>query len=197
MVGSDTWKEFEHNAISHSAAHHLMAIDSLVREHGYARVSDVARLLNITRGSVSISLKPLKVEGLVDQDENKFIRLSKKGQHLVDILLARRKIIIEFLSEVLGVGKERAEVDGCKIEHLLSAESSLKLTSLLRFLGKEEGRTKELAEGVAAVQLPCDEGVDVCPICDSVCLAELVSSGIGKARSEDVAGESSDALQKR
>ena len=55
----ETWKEFDHNEISHSAAHHLMAVDDLIRKFGYARVSDVARMLNITRGSVSITLKSL------------------------------------------------------------------------------------------------------------------------------------------
>ena len=67
----ETWKEFDHNEITHSAAHHLMAIDDLVQRLGYARVSDVARKLDITRGSVSISLQPLKREGLIEQDENR------------------------------------------------------------------------------------------------------------------------------
>ena len=48
----DAWKEFDQNVVSHSAAHHLMAVDDLVQRLGYARVSDVARRLSITRGSV-------------------------------------------------------------------------------------------------------------------------------------------------
>ena len=45
METMDSWKEFEQNAVSHSAAHHLVAIAELLSEYGYARVSDVARLL--------------------------------------------------------------------------------------------------------------------------------------------------------
>ena len=99
----DTWKEFEQNVISHSAAHHLMAIDDLVGRLGYARVSDIARQLNITRGSVSISLKPLKEAGLIVQDENRHLRLSASGQRLVDAVKTKRRLIQRLLTELLGV----------------------------------------------------------------------------------------------
>ena len=64
----DVWKQFEQNPISHSAAHHIVAIVELLERHGYARVSDVAKLLNITRGSASLTLKALKVRTLIKQD---------------------------------------------------------------------------------------------------------------------------------
>ena len=82
----EVWKEFEQNVVTHSAAHHLMAIDDLIRKVGYARVSDIARELDITRGSVSISLRPLKDAGLIIQDDNRHLRLSPSGQALVDAI---------------------------------------------------------------------------------------------------------------
>ena len=60
MMASDVWKEYESNEISHSVAHHLTAIHELMGDLGYARVSDVARALEITRGSASLTLKALK-----------------------------------------------------------------------------------------------------------------------------------------
>ncbi len=38
----DVWKQFEENNITHSAAHHLLAIMELKAARGYARVTDVA-----------------------------------------------------------------------------------------------------------------------------------------------------------
>jgi hypothetical protein len=62
----DTWKEFEANELTHSAAHHLLAIHEVGAAYGgWARVSDIARRLNITRGSVSINLRTLKKHGWV------------------------------------------------------------------------------------------------------------------------------------
>lgn len=116
----ETWKEFEQNEITHSAAHHLMAIDDLVQRYGYARVSDVARQLSITRGSVSISLQPLKKAGLILQDEHRHLRLSAHGQALVDGIKAKRTLMQRLLADVLNVPAEQAEIDACKVEHLIS-----------------------------------------------------------------------------
>lgn len=183
----DTWKQFEQNVITHSAAHHLMAIDTLVQRHGYARVSDVARQLEITRGSVSISLKPLKAAGLVEQDENKFLRLSAQGQHLVDILRARRFVINKFLVEVLRVSKEQAEIDGCKIEHLLSAETASRLTTMLRFLGSDDEAAEEFTRGLAEFDVACPRDMEECPCCEHECLLDLAGRRLSEQPNDEEA----------
>ena len=76
------WREFDQNPVSHSAAHHLTAIQQLLEDQGYARVSDVARKLGITRGSVSVSLKGLRQRGLVVEDQHKHLGLSDEGQRI-------------------------------------------------------------------------------------------------------------------
>ncbi|RMD83998.1 MAG: metal-dependent transcriptional regulator, partial [Candidatus Dadabacteria bacterium] len=123
----ETWKKFEENRITHSAAHHLLAIMKLREERGYARVTDVARFLGITTGSASTNLKGLKQKGFVREDENKFLVLSEKGEQLIKAVDARRKIFKKFLTDFLGVEDEQAEVDACKTEHLLSHEKEKKL----------------------------------------------------------------------
>ncbi len=140
----DVWKEFDQNVITHSAAHHLMAIDELIGRYGYARVSDVARVLNITRGSVSISLRPLKSGGLVEQDENHHLRLSERGQALVAVIKKKRGLLQRLLAEVLGVAAEQAEIDACKAEHLLSNETGRQVDAFLRYLDSSGERGKEL-----------------------------------------------------
>jgi DtxR family Mn-dependent transcriptional regulator len=157
----DIWKEFDQNVISHSAAHHLMAIDDLIGKLGYARVSDVARQLSITRGSVSISLGPLKKAGLVEQDENRHLRLSETGQALVAGIKAKRHLMERLLAEVLGVQPEQAQIDACKLEHLVSNETAQRLLSFLRFLDAASGRAREFVEAWRAsrpseAEIPAD-----------------------------------------
>jgi DtxR family transcriptional regulator, Mn-dependent transcriptional regulator len=142
----DTWKEFDQNVITHSAAHHLMAISELIGQYGYARVSDVARVLNITRGSVSISLQPLKKIGLVLQDENRHLRLSAEGQALVAAICTKRHLMQRLLAEVLGVEPAQAEIDACKLEHLVSNATAQQLLSFLSFLDSSAGRGHEFVE---------------------------------------------------
>ncbi len=170
----DTWKKFDQNVITHSAAHHLMAIDALISKLGYARVSDIARQLNITRGSVSISLRPLKKAGLVDQDENRHVRLSETGQALVEAVKTKRQLLQRLLSEVLGVKPEQAEIDACKLEHLVSNATAQRVLSFLRFLDSNAGRGREFVEAWRAGMDSCERSPESCATCDDECLIEKV-----------------------
>jgi Mn-dependent DtxR family transcriptional regulator len=127
----DVWKKFEENSITHSAAHHLLAVRELRESRGYARVSDVARHLNITTGSASTNLKNLKNKGLVIEDENKFLALSDEGTELTTAVLKRKNVFHSFLVDVLKVSPEQAEIDACKTEHLISGETARKLEGFL------------------------------------------------------------------
>jgi Mn-dependent DtxR family transcriptional regulator len=127
----DVWKQFEENQITHSAAHHLLAIAELRELRGYARVTDVARHLNITVGSASANLKSLKGRGLIVEDDNRFLSLSSEGEQLAQAVVKRKDLLLRFFTTVLGVGEEQAEIDACKTEHLLSAETTRKLEAFL------------------------------------------------------------------
>ena len=123
----DVWKKFEENNITHSAAHHLVAILELREKRGYARVTDVAKELNITTGSASINLKALKGKNLIVEDENKFLVLSEEGEAIAKAVTMRKQVLLDFLVNVLKVSAEQAEIDSCKTEHLISAETARKL----------------------------------------------------------------------
>ena len=51
--------------LSHSMTHYLLVIHDLKEKSGYARVTDISKRLNITKGSVSIATNNLKKKGLV------------------------------------------------------------------------------------------------------------------------------------
>ncbi|MDZ7363368.1 MAG: metal-dependent transcriptional regulator [candidate division KSB1 bacterium] len=134
------WRNFEENALSHSSAHHLMAIHELLDRNGYARVTDVAKHLGITRGSVSVTLKTLKSKGYVIEDENKFLRLTGTGSELVEAVVANRQVLLKFLRDVLALNAEQAEIDACKVEHLFSPETGNRLLRFLDFLFSKDER---------------------------------------------------------
>ena len=174
-VGMETWKEFDQNVISHSAAHHLMAIDDLIDRLGYARVSDIARQLNITRGSVSISLRPLKKAELIIQDENRHLRLSDQGQALVEAIKTKRHIARRLFAELLGVGPEQAEIDACKLEHLLSNETARRLISFLQFLDSDPRVAESFLAAWRSSEPFCRQEPAECPTCEDPCAARKVS----------------------
>jgi Mn-dependent DtxR family transcriptional regulator len=163
----DVWKEFEHNTITHSGAHYLMTIQKLIDEQGYARVSDVARHLHITPGSASIMLKSLKEKGYLEEDRNRFLRLSGDGHRLAQSVRSHRQILITFLRDILHMDAEKAEIDACKIEHLISLETGERLLLFLQFLLSDDPHAKAFLEmywtpGVSM----CN--VESCPVCEEV-----------------------------
>ncbi len=169
----EVWRAFEHNVLTHSAAHHIMAISALLGEKGYARVTDVAKRLGISRSSVSITLKTLKDRGYVEEDENKFLTLSTEGRKLGYSIQSQRLILIEFLRDVLHVDPEQAEVDACKIEHLLSKESSEKLLSFMKFLSANKAQIEGLKKAYAEQDSDCHGDTDDCGICEDECFIRM------------------------
>lgn len=152
-----------------------MAIDDLIQRLGYARVSDIARQLNITRGSVSISLQPLKKVGLIIQDENRHLRLSEQGQSLVDAIKTKRLIVQRLFSELLGVGASQAEIDACKLEHLVSNETARRLVSFLRFLDSYPQIAKRFLAEWRKLDPSCGREPSACPTCEDNCVGKKVS----------------------
>jgi Mn-dependent DtxR family transcriptional regulator len=137
----ETWKEFEANELTHSAAHHLQAIHELGLEYGgWARVSDIARDLAITRGSVSINLRTLKKRGYVVTDEHRMVKLSPKGLEIVEAVRLKKATFKAFLTDVLGMDDHQADVDSCKIEHLISQETSDRLADWLQQYRKTKSK---------------------------------------------------------
>lgn len=158
------WKEFEDNQVTHSMAHYLMAIQDLLKEQGYARVTDVARQLEITPGSASVSIKALKTKGFVTEDRNRFLGLTEHGQKIAhDIHIANRSFI-HFFSEVLGVSDEQSEIDSCKIEHLVSSETRERLMLFLKYIATQPGAKKFVSE-FRNFHYNCP-GPESCKLCD-------------------------------
>ncbi len=142
------WREFEKNDLTHSAAHYLMAIDSLRQEFGYARVTDVAVKLEVSRGAASMSIAQLKKRGWVSEDPNRFLLLAEEGHAMAKVVEHNYRLLSKFFEEILGSPKDIAFSDACKMEHLLSPETSQRLEKLIGLYDADPG----LAEKIKNIQ---------------------------------------------
>jgi Mn-dependent DtxR family transcriptional regulator len=177
----EVWRAYEENELSHSAAHHLMAIHELRQHHGYARVSDIAKHLHITKGSVSTAMKHLKERGYVQEDPNKFLELTPKGHRVVQETEATRLVVQKFLSDALGMDADDAMIDACKVEHLISSEARARLVCFLRILFSERLVAQEFLQMFRENALECRDGdVDSCRLCDDVCYGHPELVGLEK-----------------
>ena len=155
----------------------------MLEAQAYARVTDSAKQLNITRGSCSISLKPLKRRGLVVEDHNKFLALSEEGKRLALIVEKNDELLTIFFKDVLGVNEDQAEIDACKIEHLLRIETSIKLCSFIELVKSDQKIVQEFAKVLRKHTQTCHSEVDECPTCSKSCFFEQpVSTPTRKTR---------------
>lgn len=100
---------------------YLEAIHILTLQNTCVRAIDIAQYLNYSRPTVSVALKNLQAEGYVNIDNN-LISLTTTGLNLAISTYERHELIAKILID-LGVDKDIAYEDSCKIEHDLSEES--------------------------------------------------------------------------
>lgn len=98
-------------------------------------ITDIAKALCISKPSVTRAIRTLKTNNLVIQEKYGKIKLTEKGQNLAETVYSKHKMLSRFISEVLGVEDNIAEIDACKIEHILSGET---LSGIERFLKKHD-----------------------------------------------------------
>src|SRR5262249_22511451 len=173
----ETWKEFEANELTHSAAHHLLAIYAVGSKYGgWARGSPIARPLDVTRGSVSLNPPPPNKRGWVHTHPHHIAGLSPEGTKIVQVILAKRVVVKAFLVNVLGVPEPKAEIDSCKVEHLLSDESGHRLVRFMRFLSSDP-ITKKVLTRFRTFECECPDS-RACAVCQGRCLMDEVDRAI-------------------
>lgn len=105
-----------------SAEDYLEAMLMLKNERGYIRSSDVADLLHVTRPSVSAAVRKLKDNGFLTMNEESLIDLTESGMAVASNIYHRHRVLTR-LFEAMGVSRDTARDDACKIEHDISEET--------------------------------------------------------------------------
>lgn len=136
-------KQSQARDLSPSHEHYLRAIWEVRTRRGYARLTDVARALDVALATLSVGLRPLEKRGLVAHDEARFLVLTAEGERLAREVHHRHEVLRTFLSRVLRVPEGIAEREACLIEHDISDTTTERLVDLLKLLD-EDGDLKRL-----------------------------------------------------
>ena len=112
--------------IKESAENYLESIFVIKKQKGFVRSIDIANDLGVSKPSVSVAMKNFREEGYITVDPDGYIDLTEKGLEIANRVYERHEIISEALMAI-GVSKESALVDSCKIEHVISEESFLRI----------------------------------------------------------------------
>ena len=124
--------------IHESAEDYLEAIYMQSLEKGYVRSIDIANALGYSKPSVSVAMKQLEENGYIRRDADRLLYLEDKGLAIAKRIYERHETIAAVLMS-LGVGRENAYKDACKIEHDLSDESFDRIRDYIAVHGKPAG----------------------------------------------------------
>lgn len=108
--------------IYESGEMYLETILLLSKKMQCVRSLDIAIDLGFSKPSVSRAVGLLKKAELINVDSKGYITLTDEGVKIAERMYERHTVLSRFL-EKLGVDKETASKDACKIEHDISSES--------------------------------------------------------------------------
>jgi len=107
-----------------SVENYLETILVLSVDKKRVRSVDIANEMGYSKPSISIAMKNLKLSGYIEVGTNGDITLTDTGREIAQKIYDRHTLISEWLI-FLGVNKETAVKDACKMEHGISEESFL------------------------------------------------------------------------
>ena len=105
-----------------SGEDYLETILVLQKQEDKVRSIDIANALEVSKASVCVAMKNLKKGGYIHMGDDHVITLTEEGQRLAESIYERHVLFSEVLSK-LGVDRETAKKDACRMEHVLSEDS--------------------------------------------------------------------------
>ena len=116
--------------LQESGEMYLEAILVLSRKQGHVRSIDVSEYLGYSKPSVSRAVGLLKSGGYLIMEDDGGLSLTDAGREIGEKIYERHTVLTDLLVK-LGVSKEIAAEDACKLEHAVSDESFLAIKKLV------------------------------------------------------------------
>ena len=108
--------------LQESGEMYLETIYVLTKKSNAVRAIDVGEYMGYSKPSVSRAMGLLKSGEYISIDEEGLITLTEAGKELAEKIYERHTLLTGFLVS-LGVDKETAAEDACRIEHHISDKS--------------------------------------------------------------------------
>lgn len=108
--------------IYESAEDYLESILIIQERKGVVHSVDIAEEKHFSKASVSVAMKKLRENGYITMEKDGALKLLPPGQAIAERIYERHKMLTEFFVSI-GVDRETAAKDACKVEHDLSEET--------------------------------------------------------------------------
>ena len=133
-------------ALQESGEMYLESILILSRSKGAVRSIDISQHLGYSKPSVSRAVGLLKAGEYITIDDDGHIFLTDSGRAIAEKILSRHALLTELLVR-LGVDREIASADACKMEHIISDETFEAIKNhMMQYGGNIQTKSEEETE---------------------------------------------------
>ncbi len=112
--------------LKESGEMYLETIYVLNKKSGYVRSIDVCEHMGYSKPSVSRAVGLLKEGGYITVGKDGSLLLTELGRDVAEKTFERHTVLSELFLK-LGVSKDTASADACKMEHIISDETFMAL----------------------------------------------------------------------
>ncbi len=130
--------------LSGSLEDYIEEIYAQILKNGNAKVTDIAKTLNVRKASVTGALNVLSEKKLINYAPYSPITLTARGEEIAKSILEKHENIAEFFIRVMGLDEPEALEIACKMEHIVSERLFQNMVKLTNFIKTEKIDTKKI-----------------------------------------------------
>lgn len=95
------------------------------------RAIDISKELNVSRASVTEALKKLANKGYINYGRYDSISLTQYGKEIAESIISKHTVLQAFFEKILGLSKEEASLNACRIEHVITDNAFNKISEYI------------------------------------------------------------------
>ena len=122
-------------SMQESGEMYLETIYILSLQSSAVRSVDVGEYMGYSKPSVSRAIGLLKKSGLVQTDEDGYLKLTEEGEAQAKTIYERHTVLTQLFINI-GVDEKTAAADACRIEHYISAQTFAAIKEHIAKYGK-------------------------------------------------------------
>lgn len=128
--------------LSESLEDYLLAIADLAERDGIRSANvhsgRVAERVGVSTASVTHAFRALRARGLIVYERYQAVRLTKHGAEVARQVMARKRTLIRFFDEILGLDPDEAEQNAHRMEHVITGTAVERLERLVERFDRGE-----------------------------------------------------------
>ena len=136
------------NKLTQSQEDYLETIYVETQKNGFAKVTDIAKILDVKKASVTGALSSLKEKGLINYAPYCPITLTKEGIKTAEKILLRHEVMTNFFKNILHLSQEEAAQNACRMEHIMSEEMFKRIHTFSHFIQDYSKENKDFEKRI-------------------------------------------------